>query len=63
MKRPHELARENEALRARLGEAGLRVTEDPGFNSALQGVLDAARAPAAARSYTQPFAPASRTPA
>ena len=52
MKRPHELERENEALRdrlARLSEASLRITEDLDFNSVLQGVLDSARALTGAR--------------
>ena len=52
MKRPHELERENEALRdrlARLSEASLRITQDLDFNSVLQGVLDSARALTGAR--------------
>ena len=52
MKRPHELERENEALRDRLdrlSEASLRITQDLDFNSVLQGVLDSARALTGAR--------------
>ena len=49
MKRPHELARENEALRDRLGEAGLRVTEDPGSTRCCKACSASAPAPAAAR--------------
>ncbi len=46
MKRPHELERENQALRdrlARLSEASLRITQDLDFNSVLQGVLDSVK--------------------
>ncbi len=45
MKRPEELARENEALRdrlSRLSQASLRINESLDFNTVLKGVLDSA---------------------